>query len=433
MTSKKKLFSVVVIFSVIASLTVFLLEIKQKKKSERPYITIVGPIEMADGIGRQTAELANMFLEDFKVNIISSHVIKTDVPKPVINLLKNVSKNRTAKLGKIVIWEESLWSPGADIGSVFEKISKDNEIRIAYSMLESTRIPQEWVMQLNLYYDAVAVPDVFLVDVYKKSGVKIPVFVVPLGIDISGFLNKPLKKERNPVMLFGNLGSALDRKNQIMLIKAFARVLGNVKDAALYINCRNGTEIVRQEIIDEIASLGCSNIYFTELKLRNDAYLEVFQNLDCYVSLSKGEGFSIQPREAMALGIPVIATNNTGQTTICNSNLVKVIASDILEPAMYCGKELSSGYQFNCEIDDVAAALMDMYTNYDQHVKRAPLARNWASSYDYSNKELSKIYRSLVNPKEIIFGTENKIHEDYIMTDSKDLYEKYKKLAIFRK
>ena len=430
--SKKQLISIFAILSVVV-LTVAVVSIKQQRGEKRPYITLVGPIEMADGIGRQTAELANLLLEDFKVGIIASHINKTDVPASVSKILNKKNKNKLTKLGKIVIFEDQLWSPGVDIAAVLEKISKDNEIRIAYSMLESTRIPQEWVMQLNLYYDAVAVPDIFLVDAYKKSGVKIPVFVVPLALDLSPFLKNPLKKERNPVMLFGNLSSAIDRKNQVTLIKAFAKVLGNVEDAALYINCRSGTEIVKAEIIDEIVKQNCSNIYFTELKLRNDAYLEVFQGLDCYVSVSKGEGFSIQPREAMALGIPVIATNNTGQTTICNSNLVTVVASNILEPAKYFERELPSGHQFNCDVDDVAAALMAVYTNYDTHLKRAEEARVWASSYDYSNKDLSKIYKSLVNPRKIILGMENVIHEDYIVTDSKDLYEKYQKLATFRK
>ena len=132
--SKKKLIFVFAILSVVV-LTALLLKIKQQNGERRPYITLVGPIEMADGIGRQTAELANLLLEDFKVGIIASHINKTDIPVSVSKILNKKSKNKLVKLGKIVIFEDSLWSPGVDIASVFEKISKDNEIRIAYSML----------------------------------------------------------------------------------------------------------------------------------------------------------------------------------------------------------------------------------------------------------------------------------------------------------
>jgi hypothetical protein len=35
-------------------------------------------------------------------------------------------------------------------------------------MFESSEIPPEWADSLNTYFDAVAVPDKFFVNVYKK-------------------------------------------------------------------------------------------------------------------------------------------------------------------------------------------------------------------------------------------------------------------------
>jgi glycosyltransferase involved in cell wall biosynthesis len=402
---------------------------KWKDRYERPYVTLIGSIEMADGIGRQTVELAKVFQDDFKVNIITRHYNRADVPTSIQKLLKK----RNKELGKIVIFEESLWAPGEDIARGVKTVERSDQIRIAYSMLESTRIPQEWVMQLNLYYDAVAVPDPFLIEAYKESGVRIPIFELPLGLDLDSFLKRPLKKERNPVMLFGNLSTSLDRKNQVTLIRAFAKALGNVKDAALHINCRGGDKETRAQIVDEILAQGCDNIYFTEIKLRNDAYLKFFETLDCYVSLSKGEGFSIQPREAMALGIPVIASDNTGQKTICNSSLVKSVLSAIKEPAYYFGSDLMSGYRFNCSVDEASCAIRDVYDHYSDYLENAQKARDWASYYNYSQGELRKLYKSLVSPKKIVLGKENKICDEYIMTSSEELYEKYKKIAVFSK
>ncbi len=402
---------------------------KWKDRNEVPYITIVGPIEMADGIGRQSAELAELFLKDFKTNIIARHYNRSDVPVAVKTMMSKKNKQQ----GKILIFEESLWAPGEDIARVLGTVDSKNQIRIAYSMLEYTRIPQEWVMQLNLYYDAVAVPDAFLIKVYKESGVKIPVFELPLGLDLSANLKQPIKKTRNPIMVFGNLGSTLDRKNQIGLIRAFAKALGNVEDAVLHINTRGGDLPVRKAILDEIAMQGCANIHYTEIKLRKDAYLKFFKTLDCYVSLAKGEGFSIQPREAMSLGIPVIATNNTGQETICKSQLVRSVTSALLEPAKYSGARIPSGYQFNCEVDEAALAIKDIYDNYDKYLSQGEKAREWASFYDYSNNDLKDLYRTLVNPKKIVLGDKDVLHKDYIETSSKELYEKYLRIAIFRK
>ncbi len=395
---------------------------------KRPYITLTGPIEMADGIGKQVVELAEALLdENFKINILPHHVNKVDVPARILNLLRQ--KNNL--LGKIIITEESLWDHGTELAPrKLPTVTKPDQIRIAYSMLESSRIPPEWVMQLNLYYDAVAVPDPFLIEAYEKSGVQIPVFEIPLGVDLQPFLKAPLKKERNPVMVFANFSSALDRKNQLLLVQAFAKALGNVEDAVLQINSRGGDEDIRDEIINEIIRSNCSNIRFTEFKLRKDAYVKLFQSVDCYVSLSKGEGFSIQPREAMALGIPVIATDNTGQTTICKSNLVKTVTSAILEPARYFGSPIRCGDRYNCDVEEAAAAIKDVYNHYEEYLKNASQARTWAQSYDFSNNTLRNLYKTLVKPQKIILGTENIIHADYLMTNSKTLYEKYQKIVM---
>lgn len=418
---KKKFLLCIAALSVVYGITTGVKKVFFPPK--QPYVTLTGPIVMADGIGRQLVELASVLMEDFTVHIYPNHVDKIDVPKVVLDKINK----HPHKLGKVVISEESLWSPGERISTSLKDVTQENQLRIAYSMLESTRIPPEWVMKLNIYYDMVAVPDPFLVDVYKKSGVQIPVFVLPLGLDLKNFLRSPLKKERNPIMVFANFGSAIDRKNQLLLMRSFAKVLGNVEDAALQINCRNGDEKTKKQLQEEVQKLNCSNIYLTEFKLKNDAYLKLFQGVDCYVSLSKGEGFSIQPREAMALGIPVIATDNTGQTTICNSSLVHVVKSALVESAFYFNRKVGS--RFNCEEADVTTALLDVYNNYATHLEKGQQAREWAALYDYSNPDLKALYKSMVKPKKIVLGKKDQIYPDHIETTSPVLYEKYQKIT----
>lgn len=394
----------------------------QKKKI--PDVTIVGPIKMADGIGRQTAELANSLKEDFEVQIVADYIDRTDLPRSVERLL---GKPYT-EFGRVVVFEESLWYPGAPIERFFGNITQNNQIRIAYSMLESTRIPQEWVMQLNLYFDAVVVPDPFLIEAYRESGVVIPIFELPLGLDLKNFLQAPLKSKAKSPMVFGNFSAGLDRKNHLLLVKAFAKALGNNPGAVLKINMRQGDPEVIEAISDEIQRQGCSNIQFTQIPLKNDAYLKFMQSIDCYVSLSKGEGFSIQPREAMALGMPVIATDNTGQSTICNSGLIRSVKSAILEPAYYFKSKFNSGYRFNCELQDAVDAMKDVYLNYESYLGKAAEARQWASQYCYSNEALAKKYKTLIFPKKVMLGSENKLSEGCLVTDSVELYEKYQKL-----
>jgi len=425
MKSKKIIFSMAIILSLCA-LAPFGKKIGAKALKKLAVerrsadISVVGPIVMADGIGRQTVELAQVLAKKFLVQIRAEHVDKTDLPKNIRPMLKQ----QFAQPAKVVIVEESLWAPGAAADRFFSTVDGKDQIRFAYSMLESTRIVPEWVMMINLYFDAVIVPDPFLIDAYVKSGVHVPVFCIPLGLDMQPFLAAPLKKakEKGP-LIFACLGSAIDRKNHKMAIQAFAKVLGNNENACLHINCRNGTQETQQEIIDEIAKQKCTNIKYTEICLRKDAYLKFFRSVDCLLSLSKGEGFAIQPREAMALGVPSIVTDNTAQSTICQSGLVKVVPSTIPEPCYYFDRPINGGERFNCTVEDCAAAIEDVYLNYSKYLEKGAAMREWASAYDYSC--LAEQYECLVSPQKIVLSDVNQVTADCIYTDSSELYQKY--------
>jgi len=217
------------------------------------------------------------------------------------------------------------------------------------------------------------------------------------------------------------------------LIKAFAKALGNNPNAALVINSRYNDITTRNKIMDTLAECKCSNIFYSDIVLRKDAYLKLFENIDCYVSLSTGEGFSIQPREAMALGIPVIATNNTAQSAICKTGLVRSVKSEILQPAHYYNHRLPTGYQFNCTLEDATAAIKDVYLNYDYYLSKGVESRKWASTFSYSNENNIKSYQTIVNPKDVVLGNENTITNDCIITDSKELQEKYQRLILNQK
>ncbi len=373
----------------------------------RPYLTVVGPINLTDGLGRQTAELIETFQDEFPVGAISYHKEVTGLSKlskKTQTLLKRSNRN----LGKVIIYEDTLWSPSNyNVFDVFKSASAPDQIRLSYSMLESTKVPSEWVFILNTYFDAVVVPDPFLVEAYQSSGVTIPIFVLPLGLCLNDFLETPLKKAPHSPLVFANFSTGLDRKNHLMLVRAFAKAFGNRKEVELKINCPRGEEAVLAKLQQEIAELKSSNITLTQLALDHEAYLQLFQSVDCYVSLSKGEGFSIQPREAMALGIPVIATDNTGQHTICESGLVKSISSKQAEPAFYWGSNLEVGNRFNCEEQEVIEALQEVFNQYGKYLERADEARKWAGQYNY--KELKSLYKTLIKPQTIQLGQENKI------------------------
>ena len=300
-------------------------------------------------------------------------------------------------------------------------------ILIAYSMFESSLIKREWVEIINKYFDLVAVPDKFLVEVYKNSGVKKPIFVLPRGVDYQGHINKPLKSQRNKLFTFGNLSTTGDRKNTTKLIEAFIAAFKGQSDVQLIINSRYKNKKEYYKVLGALTNNARDkNIIYRVEKLSAYEYQTLFDTFDCYVSLSKGEGFSIIPREAMARGIPTIVTNNTGQSTIAQSSLVEVVASDIIRPAFYNDMEYNIGYNYDCTVEDAAQAMKNVYNNYPAYLHKSKDMREWAAQYEY--EKLKPLYLNLMaRPKKVILGERNEVTAEYIMTDSLQLFEKYQK------
>ena len=420
---KSRISSIIAIPLILIVALCFISVFKSLKNYTPPQLTVIGAVLMADGIGSQAAELINALKDDIDVGFKKGN--GHFAIKGTSQGIQSILKNRKRPLGKVIVYEDCLGF-GESFQGVIKGPKNEQSIRIAYSMFESSEIPPEWVNSLNTYFDAVAVPDKFFMDVYKNSGVTIPIFELPLGLNLNRFLTAPLKTQKHSPMVFANLGSAIPRKNQLKLIQAFHQAFGNSPDVKLRINCRFGDEQVIQDMQDEIAKLQASNIEFTIRELNADVYFKTLENTDCYVNISSGEGFSIQPRQAMALGMPTITTDNTAQSTICQSHLGCAVPSLNLIPAFYPDLHNCYGSFYDCNVEDVAAAFRDVYDNYDHYLGQNLAARAWASQYSYN--QLKPLYLGIIAPKKIVLGNINKITPDCLYMDSEVLCEKFSKL-----
>lgn len=386
-------------------------------------LTLVGPMLFFESLSGLSVGIIDALKDDLKINFIpTSATINFDgIPNKVQYIVQH-SNNSSNSSAKVVLFTEILWTIA---GSQVDKMPKGN-ITIAYSMLESTAIPSEWVTILNTKFDAVVVPDPFLKTVYQNSGVKIPIFVLPCGISIDDLLTRPLKKAQQTPFIFGMSALASSHKNFMLLADAFIQEFNNDPNVKLVLHDRTESSAFFDEIYKKIESLHITNISILPQRFSRSMYQDFLSSLDCYVLLSKGEGFSITPREALALGIPCILSNNSAHITLCKSKLVRVVDSSIAEPAYYVHLGGVHGFQFNCTIQDVQRALRDVYVNYQLYLAKAHQGREWVKQYLYRN--LKRKYLNLVRPSKVKLGKDNVISDNYIMTNSQSLYKKYKKL-----
>lgn len=394
-------------------------------ESSVPDVTIVGTVNLASGIRRQPADLIESLKDFLNLNLIS---IAEDDTTGLSPEAQEIINNRDFTIGDVVLYEAILPFDNGKHRRYIEllRAQNPNSLFISYSMFEATRIPNIWVTILNRYFDLVVVPDPYHVRIYKNSGVQIPIFVLPIGLNFQKLLQAPLHEKQNSPFTFGNLSAGLDRKNFPLLINAFKFAFGDREDVHLLINMRSCENRVKKEIDATLEEYDLSNITVSEKCLSRDEYFSALSSFDCYVNLAKAEGYSIQPREAMALGIPVIVSNNSAQTTICNTGLVLEVETPIRQKAYHDTLKTHIGMNATCTVEDAAKALLEMYENHSHYLKNAQLAREWAATTDF--EYLRPFYLSLLSPSKIFIGEENLITPDAILTNSPKLHEKITKI-----
>lgn len=379
-------------------------------------LTVATNIFIRDGIGRQGIGLINSLKDDININVFKfAPQIMDDVPKEILPIINAPIE----EYGKVLFWTYIL---GTNEGMIEYHASIKSKIKMAYTMLESSAVPKLWVDILNKYYDAAVVPDLNLVSVYKNSGVTIPIFVLPLGIMVENLLKEPDKKAPKDQFVFGMTAGFWARKNHIKLMRAFAKAFGNNQKFRLDIHGRFGQ--YKSAVYEARSKLNVNNINLTEGHISMKDYDDMFKKFDCYVFPSQGEGFSITPRESLALGIPTILSNNTAHKTICDSGFVVPLESNKKVPAIYeVFRNQKIGDFFDCTEKDLINSMKYVVDNYDTCLEQAKNGREWVKQYLWSN--LKDQYLSLIKPNQVILGNVNEITNGGIITTSKSLRDKF--------
>ena len=211
---------------------------------------------------------------------------------------------------------------------------------------------------------------------------------IPHGVDTKLF--KPNAKIRNQVreamgiqdkFVVGTVAANIgERKNYKAMLQAFAKFHKEYPDTAFV--CHT----------NPLERKGMSNmaVYCKELGIENDVIfptqddlqrgyskeemVALYNAMDCFFLLTRGEGFGVPTIEAQACGLPVILTDCTTSEELCGSGwLVDVVDKDWT---------YQSSYQFLADVDHAVKRLETAYeSNGTDSLKKK--AREFALNYDY--------------------------------------------------
>ncbi len=190
---------------------------------------------------------------------------------------------------------------------------------------ELPRAPARWLSDAGLV-DEVWAPSRYTAR--ALAGARAPVRVVPHPLfleDYSGVRPAPRAAAFQAVSLF-DFNSSAARKNPDGTIAAFVRAFGDDPNVELTLKTQNGARFPqalaalraaappRVRIIDEVWP-------YSRVK-------DLIAGADVLISLHRAEGFGLTPAEAMALGVPVLATAYSGNLDFMDE------ASALLVPSL---------------------------------------------------------------------------------------------------
>ena len=205
--------------------------------------------------------------------------------------------------------------------------------RIAYWAWELPAPPRTWPQPTGL------VSEIWTPSEFARQSLArrfhLPIQVVPHVV-------LPVQTRRTPspgqpftVLTMADSRSSYARKNPAAAVRAFCLAFGQSAGAKLVVKL-NGKDVDRAALLGEAQSW--RNIELVEGFLDDAALAALFRSADVLLSLHRAEGFGIPMLEAMAAGMPVVATGWSGNLdfmTEHNSLLVPFTSVPVRDQSVY--------------------------------------------------------------------------------------------------
>lgn len=206
------------------------------------------------------------------------------------------------------------------VADVFHKNS--GRYKIGYTMLETTGIPADWVRECNRM-DEIWVPSEFNARTFVQSGVKVPVYVMPLGVDCNYYNRSIVSYKKSSKYTFLSIFEWGERKAPEVLLKAYSKAFSGKDDVVLICKVNNGDSSISVE--NEVRKLdlpvdGPEIVFLHNTDFDDYEMPALYRSCDCFVTATRGEGWGMPILEAMACGLPVIATDWSAQSDFLNEN-----------------------------------------------------------------------------------------------------------------
>ena len=207
-------------------------------------------------------------------------------------------------------------------GDVFRRAT--GKLKVGFTMLEVDGFPRDWVEQAN-EMDEIWVPSEFNRQGFLASGLERPIHLIPLGVDTEYF-HPGARRRANPTGEFVFLANFEwgERKDPWLLLRAFNDTFR--ADEPVRLLCKISNRDPMLKLKTEIRALGLKASggrisYLLNLDFPHAQLPMLYRSADCFLAVSRGEGWDMPLMEAMACGLPTIASDWSSHTEFVNDGI----------------------------------------------------------------------------------------------------------------
>ncbi len=209
------------------------------------------------------------------------------------------------------------------------------EKNIGYWVWETEELPLVFKRSEELF-DEIWAPSTYSAKAVART-VKRPVRVVPHTLDFSALRGAKANRRQFGLpetgTLFGFMfdpESGIQRKNVEGLIRAFCSGFRKDDDCYLVLKVNGRTQgSLEYEMVR--ARTDSDRVLFRETALTRSQTYDFMASLDVYASLHRSEGFGLTCAEAMAMGVPVVASRYSGNLDFMRDDNSMLVGTNVIE------------------------------------------------------------------------------------------------------
>ena len=336
-------------------------------------VSVIGFLDSASGLGSAGRGVAEAILEwDPRQISISRLSPSSRVLAAKCSNRSVKPTNRLAGMNAIHIYNPDVFAAlmlhyGPQMLTAYDR-------NLAVINWETERLPLRWKAILDCY-DILAAPSAFTAAAVHR-GTGRTVHIIPNHVPLRPLRNRAKADPHFHFLVVCDALSSLCRKNTLGAVHAFAAGVAQLPiglTAELIIKCHAHTPTRVKDSWRSAAGAASVRVIADTLSAQEMECL--WHETDCLVSLHRSEGFGMPAAEALARGIPVIASRQGGVIDFANDDTCYFVDGDVYEGVDYCGVYDECSGWIEPRICEAAQFIATVAMSYRNATDKARLGR----------------------------------------------------------